>query len=68
MFGVPFDVALRQLLSVSSKRRIVKSLFKRLDAERLESEHRGIVATMVAHLSTDVGISGSEISLEAWQV
>jgi hypothetical protein len=68
IFGVPFDVALRQLLSINPRQRHIKSMFQRVDAYTLESGQRGVVATLVAHLGFDVGTAGPEVSLEAWQI
>lgn len=68
MFGVPFDVALQQLVGVGPHRRIIKSMFKRFDADHIYSAGRGLVATMVAHLAIDVCTTGPEVTLEAWQV
>ena len=71
IFGVPFDVALRQLLSVRNGRRkesLIKSLFQRIDGEDLEYDRMGVVATMVTHLSRYTGTHGIEIQLEAWQI
>jgi hypothetical protein len=69
IFGVPFDIALRQLLAVRRlQNRPIKSMFQRVDAYDLESNRTGIVATMVAHLSFDVGTAGPEITLEMWQI
>jgi hypothetical protein len=68
IFGVPFDAALRQLLSIKPRQRHIKSMFQRVDAYTLESDRRGVVATLVAHLGFDVGTAGPEVSLEAWQI
>ncbi len=68
IFGVPFDLALRKLGTARPNQRLIKSMYQRVDASYLESVQRGIVATMVAHLGFDVGISGPEVTLEAWQV
>lgn len=67
IFGVPFDVALHKLLNIRRLRdRPIKSMFQRVDAHDLES--KGVVATMVAHLSFDSGAAGPEITLEMWQI
>lgn len=68
VFGVPFDVALRQLLSMSPRQRHMKSMYQRVDAYALEADRRGVVATMVAHQGFYVGTAGPEVSLEAWQI
>jgi len=68
IFGVPFEVALRKLATARPNQRLIKSMFQRVDGDYLESVQRGIVATMVAHLGFDAGVSGPEATLEAWQV
>jgi len=69
IFGVPFDIALRQLLTIRRlQHKPIKSVFQRIDASYLESQRAGIVATMVAHLSFDRSVDGPEITLEMWQI
>jgi hypothetical protein len=69
IFGVPFDVALHQLLSIRRlQQNPIKSVFQRIDGSHLESNRAGIVATMVAHLSFDRGGNRPEITLEMWQI
>ncbi len=68
IFGVPFDVALRKLLGINPHQNHIKSMFQRVDAYDLESDRRGVVATLVAHLGFYHGQAGPEVSLEAWQI
>ena len=69
LFGVPFDVALRKMLAIQRpNENPVKWVARRMDASYLESNRAGIVASMVAHVSFDRSATGTEITLEMWQI
>jgi hypothetical protein len=69
LFGVPFDDALRKMLAIPRPtENPVKWVARRMDASSLESNRAGIVASMVAHVSFDRSATGSEITLEMWQI